>query len=257
VRKDDMITTNLLSGVPRVDSIGYNCGLGNDLFKIAGIIGIATKNGYSYGFRRWQNQEYFVNPLPILEETLNLKNCSAPANYKGYDVGFSGFNFPDNSIIKGQFASENYFGHCKDLIRYYFTLKEMCDPYKDCIVIHCRDFDRDFVKGANNPFAKMDYEYFHEALKKFPSKRVIVVTDDAINARNIIKEDFEYVNSSAIRDFYVLTQADYLILSNGTFSWWGAWLSKAKTVVAPSRWFVGEWRDCPLYNIYPNEWIVL
>lgn len=214
------------SNRPKADRRGDNT-FGNILFFIASTIGIAIKNGYTYGFPKWNNQEYFINPLPTIQ----------PGEYKYIEIpegNFYGFNIPDNTSIFGYMQSEKYFSHCKDLIRYYFTLKDQGEtPYKDCILIHCRNYAPEHLAmGFNN----MDRDYYLNALKYFPSKKVIVITDNLQNAKNTIKEDFEYVSNNPIKDFYLLTKAEYIIGSNSTFSWWGAWLSKAKAVF-PANWF--------------------
>jgi hypothetical protein len=244
-----MITSLPLNDVPRAD-VDCHCCWGNILFMIAGTIGLAIKNGYDYGFTNWANQEFFVNPLPVIEEKdWNLYRI--PVNYKGYDVGFRGFNIPDDRRIIGGFGSEKYFKHCEDAIRHYFTMKGffLLYDYSDHIVISYREYE----PAAYNTFARLGREYFIEALKRFPSKKVLVVTNDVKSAKETIQEDFEYVHASPIVDFYLLTKAEYLIMSNSTFSWWGAWLSKAK-VIAPSRWFDGNFKDCPTEDLYCDGW---
>lgn len=221
-------------------------GFGNILFMVAGIIGVATKNGYSFGFNKWPNQDFFINPLPKIEKTLPVFNI--PANFRGYDVGFQGFDIPDNKNIYGYFGSEKYFEHCKELVRHYFTMKDIANPYKDCVLMHYRNY--------NLPeFAKLDQKYYSEALKHFPDKRVVVVTDNIEVAKRAIRLDCEYINNSPIVDFYLLAHADYLVMANSTFSWWGAWLSQAKTV-APKRWYDGNWKDCPTKDLYCKDWIL-
>ncbi len=34
-----------------------------------------------------------------------------------------------------------------------------------------------------------------------------------------------------------MTFCNYHILSNSSFSWWGAWLSDSKMVISPKIWF--------------------
>lgn len=242
-----MITSIPWNYSRKADGSG-DCSLGNVLFTIAGIIGVAIKNGYRYGFPDWPNQEYFVHPLPKLDDTA-LTLFVNPRNYRGFDIGFRGFNIPDNSIIHGYFGSEIYFKHCEEFIRYYFTMKDLCRPYKDCILMHYRNY--------NLPeFAELDHTYYLKALKQFPNRRVVVITDNINAAKKAIKEDFEYISNAPIIDFYLLSHTKYLVMGNSTFSWWAAWLSRAKTV-APLKWHAGTFLDCPKDDLYCDNWILI
>jgi len=222
--------------------------LGNVLFVIAGIIGIASKKRYSFAFPEWPNNRFFKHRLPVIRDPKRLRTFSMKKNYKGFDVGFLGFdNIPDNVMIDGYLGSEKYFDHCKESVRTLLTMKDLCDPLGDCIIIHYRDY-------AGNPsFFNLRKNYYMEALKKFPDKKVVVITDNIKKAKLEFQEDFYYTSNSPILDFYLLTKAKYLIMSNSTFSWWGAWLSRAQTV-APLNWYSKEWADCPKQDLYCKEW---
>jgi hypothetical protein len=233
-----------------------DCSLGNVLFTLAGIIGVATKNGYTFGFPPWANQNWFVQPLPVLLEKYLasdlLQRFQNPITYKGFDLGFCGFDIPDNSIVNGFFGSWKYFEHCQDMIRNYFTLKDIYAPMKDHIIIHYRDY------SEFPTFNQLGKDYYEKALELMPDKNVAVVTNNVDSARKVLGWDCKYISSSPIQDFYILSHADYLIMANSSFSWWGAWLSKAKTI-APKVWFSpeGEFADCPIGNgdFYLPEWV--
>lgn len=234
-----------------------DCSLGNVLFTLAGIIGVATKKGYTFGFPPWVNQNWFGSfPLPVLPEKYfspnKLQRFQNPITYKGFDLGFCGFNIPDNSIVNGYFGSWKYFEHCKDMIRNYFTLKDIQKPLKDCIVVQYRDY------GNYLEFAHLDHTYYEKALSLLPNKKIYVVTNNIEKAKEVTKLDCEYLSVSPVADFYVISHCDYFVMANSTFSWWGAWLSKAKTI-APKVWFSpeGEFADCPIGNgdFYLPEWV--
>jgi hypothetical protein len=210
---------------------GDDCGIGNILFFTAGTIGIATKNGYSYGLPKWVGSDYFVNPIPTPEE-IDYKYIELP-------WGFSGFDIPDNSCIFGWMQTERYFEHCEDLIRHYFTMKPIAEPIKDTIFIHYRAY-----KNVSKMLVPLGREYYREALRQLPRKRVVVVTDDINQAKGVFGANFEYLSNTPIVDFYLLSHADYVVMSNSTFSWWGAYLSKAVTV-CPKQWIPPTWGDAP------------
>lgn len=221
---------------PKADQIS-DCSLGNLLFFIAGTIGIAEKNGYAYGYPEWNNSEFFVNPLPP------LKN----GEYKEVDLGwgFNGFDVPDNSSLLGWMQTEKYFEHCEDIIRYYFTMKELAEPIKDTILIHYRNC---IDEGTLIVPALRDY--YLKALTYLPKKEIVVITDNAEKAKEVIGLDCQYISDTPIKDFYLLSHADYLIMSPSSFSWWTSFLSKAITV-APPRWLVSNDEK----DLYCKNWI--
>ena len=68
----------------------------------------------------------------------------------------------------------------------------------------------------------------------------------------IIEEEFQ--NISAVESMLIMSNCDLSIISNSTFSWWGAYIGKEKEVViAPSKWF----SDNRSHDIIPRNWITL
>ena len=221
---------------PVADQIS-DCSLGNLLFFIAGTIGIAIKNGYSFGFPEWNNSKFFVNPLPEVEDR----------EFEKLDLGwgFNGFDVPDNVSLLGWMQTDKYFQHCADTIRHYFTMKELAEPIKDTILIHYRNC---LDEGTLIVPALRDY--YLKALTYLPKKEIVVITDNVEKAKEVIGLDCQYISDTPIKDFYLLSKADYLVMSPSSFSWWASWLSKAVTV-APSRWLV----NIDEKDMYCKNWI--
>jgi hypothetical protein len=225
-----------------------DCSLGNVLMVIAGIIGVATKKNYKWAFQKWVNQQYFINPLSEIEpKDFPKEYFQLPQNFKGFDIGFRGFDIPDDVIVNGYFGSEKYWSHCEDLVRHYLTMKDICDPYEDTILMHFRHYN-------NEAWNQLDGRYYREALKHFPQKKVVVVTDNIDAAKRFIKMDVEYISNTPIIDFYYLSHTKYLVMANSTLSYMAAYLSKAKTV-APENWYAGSFKNCPKEDNYCKGWI--
>lgn len=216
-----------------------DCSLGNLLFFIAGTIGIAIKNDYDFGFPEWNNSKFFVNPLPKVKDQ----------EFTKLDLGwgFNGYDVPNNVTLSGWMQTDKYFEHCADLIKHYFTLRDIANPIKDTILIHyraCIDEGTLIV-----PTLK---DYYLKALEYLPKKEVVVVTDNINKAREVIGLDCKYISDTPIRDFYLLSHADYLVMSPSSFSWWASFLSGAVTV-APTRWYVtNDDKD-----LYCKKWIIV
>ena len=244
-----MITNSHINYRPKAGS-KCDSSLGNMLFKIAGTIGIATMNGYSYGFPKWCNQEYFINNLPVYEGFLKAQRL--PRTYDGFDFGFTGFNYRDNIDLMGEFGTWKYWHHCEGLIRHYFTLKPQCKVYKNTILIHYRDY----IGGGHTSWAKMSKKYYRDALKLMPERNIIVVTDNIDAAYDAIGLDVQYTSNTPIIDFYILANADYLIMANSSFSWWAAFLSGARTI-APKNWYADKLKDAPTNEMYYPTWTII
>lgn len=221
----------------RVDQKG-DTGLGNILYFIAGTIGIAVKNGYDYGFVPNCASEYFVNPLPGYDDSLT-QEVTIP-------WGFHGFDIPDNVIITGQLQTPKYFEHCMDLIKHYFTLKDIAEPFRDTIVMHYRNYSHPY-------FVNLKRKYYLQALRKLPDRRVVILTDDIPAARAAIGPEFEYQSNTPIIDFYLGVKADYKVIANSSFSCWWGYLSEGR-VIAPWKWYTKELDQSPK-EIYHKSWI--
>ena len=88
----------------------------------------------------------------------------------------------------------------------------------------------------------------------------MVVSDDIewckenIKLPNVIFNDNnKYFNHEAL---WLLSLCDHFIISNSTFSWWGAWLSRSdnKIVISPDTWFGPDIKDNPK-DIWCEDWI--
>ena len=52
---------------------------------------------------------------------------------------------------------------------------------------------------------------------------------------------------------------DHNIISNSSYSWWGAWLNEnsKKKVISPKVWFGEAYESWDTNDLRPSDWIVL
>ena len=218
-------------------------GLGNQMFQVASTIGIATKNNLDWGFEKPYSE--FKNLHPTLD-TGCTQTLKVPWGYHDISV-------KDNVALDGYMQSERYFSHCKYLIKHLFKIdgrKYLDKPYS---VIHVRGGD--YI--GNQCHDVLTSKYWEHAISLLTRDSIIVVTDDVDYASKIFGNRYPITSNSVIQDLYTITQAESIAMSNSTFSWWGAWLSDAKRIIAPEQWFGESKKDWNTKDIYCNEWMVI
>jgi len=83
----------------------------------------------------------------------------------------------------------------------------------------------------------------------------IFISDDL----SYIEEEFDYLKEKYISkhndiiDFQFLLNADICILSNSSFSWWGAYLNNKKATVFAPKFWLGKKSELPKH-IIPEGW---
>jgi hypothetical protein len=110
------------------------------------------------------------------------------------------------------------------------------------IFIHIRrgDYKKHFVYGNGT---LLPINYFHNQIRFFIEKNkktyFVFISDDS----DFIESEFSYVPNKLISkntyevDFAIMTLCNSAILSPSSFSWWGSYLMKDRTVVyAPKYW---------------------
>jgi len=160
----------------------------------------------------------------------------------------------DNTVYSGYYQSEIYFKDYKlDIIRLFKVLpehkKKFIHKYGELfsqhkiIAIHIRrkdytEFPLFNIKGG----ALLPFEYFWYCLHciaSFDTYKVIFVSDEI----DVVKREFStlenamFESNDAIVDFQIIKNADEIIISNSSFSWWAAYLNqKNAAVFVPKHW---------------------
>jgi hypothetical protein len=259
-----------------VTALSINTGglgrFGNQLFTIAGTIGTAIKNGHDYGFPKWINkdnglfgdtveemEQYFVNPLPTIPDSIRWEEIGYRWNYEPIELGKGNYN------LHRHFQSPKYFDTAMDEVRHYFRMKDEPEQ-NDYVAIHYRAGDYDLDDNGWHP--RCSKEYYQEAVKQFhKGTTFLLFSDDYKEASyvfdNIHDEISIYASlaESYLDDFKLMKRCKSFIIANSSFSAMAALLGEHpdKKVIAPSKWF-GKAADPVQWetkDIYHEDWVVI
>lgn len=256
--------------------------LGNQMFQVASLKGIARNKGYNFCIPN--HKEVLIDSLDnklrieifdpfilknIMQLNLQMIDHSRPTiQESGFDFDENLFdNCPDWVNLCGYFQSEKYFKHIEEEVREDFSFKdeilipckEMISQVENPISLHIRRGD--FLKNSANHH-NLDLDYYKKALENFEDNfPVIIFSDDSkwCKEQELFSSDRFLVaegNSSYI-DLCLMSLCKYHIIANSTFSWWGAWLAKSEKVIAPSKWFGPNNQHLNTKDLYPDEWMII
>ena len=245
---------------------------GNQMFISAVAASYAKRTGRTFcGLIRGYYNE------PYVDDTI-LKNIKFH-NDKDFDLSNYEINEMKNTIGDGicpEFTKDNvcFNGYFQDItlidknVAYDLfspdekILKDIYDMYGDlsdyvCVNIRRGDYlQYDFTRVFSVDEVKQILnKHFHN------EKKVIFVSDDIEWCKTNFSDnkkpcfaDKQYYCKPYI-DLYIQTQCKSNIISNSTFSWWGAYLNKhPEKVVCHWPWFKnGSVNDCKY--ILPKDWI--
>lgn len=141
--------------------------------------------------------------------------------------------------------SEEFFEEHKEEIK---NLYSQGIGHLDQVAIHVRRGDY-----VNNPFYVdlSENDYYERAMALFPNEDFLVFSDDIEWCKKQpIFEDCEFSEGDEITDLNRMASCKGIIMANSSFSWWAAYLSKAK-VIAPKEWY----RDGVERTKLLNSWI--
>ena len=172
-----------------------------------------------------------------------------------------------NYYVKGWFQSERYFSGISGILHRELTLKndpgipkeldELLEGSRPVVSLHARRGD--YVKVL----MALPAVYYQKAIEYmktvFSDPVFLVFSDDPewVMRKLDIEGNFKYIGDFGrykdYEELVLMSRCSAHIISNSTFSWWGAWLDEKedKIVVAPKKWFEGQ------KDIVPKEWTII
>ena len=257
-----------------ITTLYYGQGLGNQLWSWAVLKSIAEKRGFEWGIQcKWRFKGKSLFKIDLGKKVYGIPskvpNSKLPVGISNYYVerkilskndhfDISEFDsqlvtISDNTKIDGIFQSEQYIYEFKekivdelklDYLPFHESTRERC-------VMHLRGGD---FRTHDQLFLKQ--QYFENAINEIrkinPEVEILIVTNDVSLAKEFFP-DFKIISNYGLKevysgpdrnidirtklDFAAMQNADYLILSNSSFSWWAAWTnSRAKKIIGPKYW---------------------
>ena len=186
--------------------------------------------------------------------------------------------------LDGYWQSEKYFDSIKDIIRADFKLKKplsvqdlsiaeemRANPYSVSVHIRRGDYVSDYKTIRAHLICTPDYysETMNLMKAKLGNKTVFYIfSEDPDWCKSGVDypSDFRIISDgkrSSSEELVMMSCCRNAIITNSSFSWWGAWLNSDlnKIVIYPKKWFYNHNApDIPLPNWLPwqhstkNDW---
>lgn len=229
-----------------------NTALGNHMFKYAACRSIAEKNGYKFFIPYGSYLKRIFPDIDLGFDENVIQYQISESQDQRYDPNL--FNIPNNTMLYGYFQTDKYFQD-KD-ISSWFKMREndivlntiSKYPIDQYCYIHIRGLD---YKYSDHWF--LPISYYEKAMSimidRVQNIKFVIITND-IEVSKEMFPNIDVISNDVDSDFQILTKCNYLILSNSSFAWWGAYLSKNKLSIAPNFWLN---YNKPELGVYPID----
>ncbi len=247
--------------------------LGNQMFVIAATVSLALDHGADPIFpdlARERANNTIINFQNLFYHLDTRKPRGLCRKYYEPFFYYTPIPYAPNMQIRGYFQSEKYFLHHKQEILELFKppaeIKNYLESkYSDLlsqpnlVSFHMRFYDNN--PGEEKTYIKHRREYFDKAAALFPEDALFVVFSNRMDECKVLlassdKKCVFIQNEAYWHDLYLMSMCHHNIISNSTFSWWGAYLNlnPDKMVVAPAKWFKEE-SGLDERDLMPEDWI--
>lgn len=238
--------------------------LGNQLFIYASLLGIAKKNNT------------VVNCIPRVAHYLKntnrmeiLDRDSDSVIYEEKSFSYDSVKLATNIVdynLKGYFQSNKYFENIIPKFQFEDYLAEKADtilsklPKKETIAIHIRRGD--YVDNPNYVLLPATY-YITALIKYFPNYEdynILIFSDDIPYCRvhfSCLPNVYFSEGNDDIEDLVLMSRCKHFIISNSSYSWWGAYLGETEKsiIIRPEDYFEGKLLEThDIKDLYPVNW---
>jgi hypothetical protein len=276
--------------------LGESGGMCSQLQSYAGLLAVAKANNKELVFSESMFKKgYTIKIFDLLKITPNIKPDSFFNDFKLKEIDFRNtsydktlFNLDESNYdLKGRFDLYTYwYNDIKGIIDSWEFKKDLQTQAinrlqeiketlgnKPTVSIHIRRGD--YTLPQNQPLNIIDQDYYLKAItenfKPINDYNFIVFSNDIEYAKSILEGDNIWFvepkgldsnsyTTSEKDDLSLLSLCDHHIITNSSYSWWGAYLSKNpnKKVVCPTNWLDKRMLPESIImngNHFPPNWI--
>jgi len=254
----------------KLEEKGIN--LGNQLHRLASLIGLSEKYQCELVIPHWKYARYFleVPKQGVIGTELNIKEKDfhyTPEFWDQYKEAFQ----TKNIDVWGFFQSEKYWIHCKSKVLQALTfeasfVQQVKEKFsqafsKPTIAISIRRGDFATTPG----YFLLPLEFYLKALTEFfpdhEKYNIIIFSDDLGYCKAHIRNSKNIFFATGLKDIEqlcLMSLCNHFIISNSTFSWWGARLGeKEETKIIRSPYQYRGWLShMNTKDYYPERWYV-
>lgn len=271
-------------------------GLGNQLFQYAAVGAAARRHGRPLllDLSSLRERPYGLAPFPVQATVLppalarRMPKAASPLPWRRRPLGVHRVvqrnlghgslldRLPSRAWVSGYWQSYLYFEDEADRLRSTFSaaqlsLSSRSERYADQITadqartfaVHVRRGDYVSNAAVTAAHGVLGLDHFRRGLalaREDGGDRPVVFSDDiAWVKENLPLNDALFIapeDGCDHEDLALMTLCARHILSNSSFSWWGAWLAEHRgLVVAPARWTRTLQLD--VETLLPADWVRL
>lgn len=247
--------------------IGRNGRLGNQLFQFSTLYSAGFTRGYDICIPTAQDLTETFEMCGVMVKDFSQEKIERQYREPSNEFHPGVFLLPDNTDINGYFQSPMYFSHVDEPLRKILKFKkEILEQAasnmrkyhgQPVCSMHIRRGD---YLNLSNFHKNLDSEYYNQAISivksNIPTARFIVFSDDPEWCKRNMPSEIHVDDSSQHVSLCMMSMCPIHIIANSSFSWWGAWLSGSRAVIAPKQWFASDgpktWQ-----SIYMPHWVVI
>lgn len=242
--------------------------LGNQLFQIAAATSLALDNDAIAVFPDLESSDFNI-PLNKAHVFQNLPSYSPLENptyiYTEPKFSYDPIPYQPNMVINGYFQSEKYFkNHKKEILELFEpsdAIKSYLHGKYSNIINHPKTVSihlRMYLDTQPCFHHFVGWDYVKNSINQFDKDSLFVVFSDQISLckkrLSILFPQHNFVfieGNNHYHDLFLISYCKSNIISNSSFSWWGAYLNKnpKKKVVTPS---LKNWHGPNNLHFYSN-----